>query len=326
MPADYGQTVRTLRARQTAWATEPAGVWRAARIFSDTVEGKQDYDTIPLINPGLANDFDTPAIGSQIQECSGDIVYPLCVNQAGDWLFDVFGANAHAAVGPDFAHTFSSGLAASPRLVGVEKRLSATRARKALGLAATGLKFDVRKDQSGDSTQRMTVSYMGRSETTESVPNASPTAERLYNPVSGRTAQVLINGLVNAEIISASLDYRTGVQSVQYLDGITDLSSAVERETDCTCSGTIKVRTNTNTFHTLAESGALTQLGFQLGTATRGLLVTVNCKIGKAGQPIPGRGALEAEFPWTGSVAPAAAMLTAVLTNSIGVPTAYANG
>jgi hypothetical protein len=322
MPANYGQQAKLNRARQTVWDTMPAAAThRSARFFTHSLEGKQDYTPIPVIGGSAANDFDTPELGADMQECSGDIVYPLCINQAGDWLFDVFGAPVTTGTAPNITHTFSSGAATAPRMLAAEVLLSTTRQRRFLGLTPTGLKFDVRKDQSGDSTQRMTVSYMGRSETTNAAALAGVQAERAYAPVSGRTAQVLINGVASAEVTGASFDYRTGVEAVNVLDGVPDTASGIERGADGTCTGSIKVRTNTNTFHTLSDGSAAVNIGFQLGTAAAGLLVTVRASIGKRGQPVSGRGALEAEFPFTGFVGPSTPMVTAALFNALAAGT-----
>jgi hypothetical protein len=317
MPANYGQSIRFNRARQSAIGAAPAAnTYRAMRIFSSTLEGKTDYDPIPVLGGALANDFDTPELGTQMEMVDGEVVFPACLNQIGEVLADLFGAPVTTGASAPFTHTFVSGAASAPLLVAAEMVISASRQRRFAALRPTGMKLDISKEKSGDTTQRISVGYMGVGETTEATALAGIQAERLWLPASGRRARLLINGVANPDVIGASLDYQTGVADIPYLDG-NDTIGAIERENDGTASGTFRVRANTNTYHTLSEGGAINTIGFQWQNGTASLTITVNCRIGKRGLPVPGRGALPAEFPFTGQQTNSLPMVTVALVNGI---------
>lgn len=318
MPATHGQSARLHIARQSAIATFPntPSEFRPRAFYSSTIAGSAGFTPDPVLGRGTFNNFDTPALQRNMEEVAGDVVFPLCANAIGDVLADVFGLPVTTGASAPFTHTFASGKDASPLMCAAELRLSSSHQRRLLGLVPTGLKLDVAKEASGDTTQRITVSYMGREDQTASTALSGVGTERAALYQSRRAVALLVDGVVAGEVLTASLDHRTGVASVPYLDG-TDFVGAIEREQDETCSGSIRFRTNARTWHEMAADGNLRQIGFRWGNTQTGLTITVNARLSKIGQPVEGRGAVIGNVDFMGQVGAASAMLTAQLYNAL---------
>lgn len=313
MPGQFGQAARLLIAPAASISAFPAGnLFRAIRFYSDSVQKKADWQSNPVIGGATFNDFDTPDLQQDMPTVEGQRVFPLCVNQAGDIFANLFGVPVTTGAGP-FVHTFTSGAAAAPRLYAAERRMSATRQRRLFGECMKSFSFEVAKD---NGIQQYTISSMGRDEVTSSTPLTGTLAERAFAPLNKRAAIISVNGSTAADALNLKLDYQTGIKDIPYLDG-TGLIAAIEREDDGVLSGSITLRTNTDTFHTIADGGALGTVGVVFGSGSAIFQATANVRFGAMGQPIQGRGGMECELSFQGVVTGAAPMLTVALTNGL---------
>jgi hypothetical protein len=312
MPTNQGKTSRLARGSQTDIATFPAAL-RLIRYYSSTVEGKQDDQPDDAIGATAHNDFDTTNLQRDMETVDGAMEFPLCANQTGDVLADIFGIPVTTGTSPTITHTFASGLATAPRLFGQEVRISATRQRRHSGLVARSFSLSVAKE---NGIQRFSISVIGRQDLNSSTAFSSPTAERAYLPLNKRTARIQLNGAAAPDIMSGSLEYNTGVEAVPFLDG-TEFIGAIERDNDATVSGTISVRTDSNTYHALGDTSTQHTVSFILGSGNAMITVTVRVRFSKKGQPVSGRGPLVTEFAFKGEVGTSAPMVTVALVNGL---------
>lgn len=313
MPGQMGQAARLNIAPTSALATFPAAnTFRPIRFYSDSVQKKADWQPNPVIGGTVQNDFDTPDLQQDMPTVEGQREFPLCVNQSGDIFSLLFGLPNTTGAGP-FVHTFVSGVATAPRIGAAERRLSATRQRRIFGEVMKSFGIEVAKD---NGIQRFTIGYMGRDEVKSVTPLTGVLAERAYAPFNRRAAIISVNGSTAADALNLKLDYQTGVKDIPYLDG-TGLIAAIEREDDSTLSGSITLRTNTDTFHDIADGGALGTVGIVFGTGSAIFQLTANVRFGAMGQPIQGRGGMESELSFQGMALAASPMLTIALTNSL---------
>jgi hypothetical protein len=243
-------------------------------------------------------------------------VYPLCANASGDVFADIFGAPSTVGASAPYTHVFLSGRAAAPKILAMEMRLSASHQRRLVGLVPTGFKLDVAKEASGDTTQRLTVSYMGRQDQLATTALTGVGTARAPVFLSRRKVALLIDNVLVGEVLTASLDHKTGVASVPYLDG-SDFTGAIERDVDESCSGAIRVRTNARTWHEMSEDNVVRTISLRWGNSNSGVTISVVGKIAKNGQPVEGRGALVSNFDFMGQVGASNAMVTVGLVNGL---------
>jgi hypothetical protein len=312
MATNQGKTSRLARGLQTDIATFPTAM-RLARYYSSTIEGKQDDQPDDVIGATAHNDFDTVNLQRDMETVDGAMEFPLCANQTGDVLTDIFGLPVTTGTNPTITHTFSSGAATAPRLFGQEIKISATRQRRHVGLVARSFSLSVAKE---NGIQRFSISVIGRQDLNASTAFASPGAERAYLPLNKRTARIQLNGAAAPDIMSGSFEYNTGVEAVPYLDG-TEFIGAIERDNDATVSGSISVRTDSNTYHALGDTATDHTVAFIVGSGNSMMTITVRGRFSKKGQPVSGRGPLVTEFAFKGQVGASAPMVTVALVNSL---------
>lgn len=314
MPAHFGQRAKLALALQAAIATFPAAnLFRYLRFYSSAAEGKADFQPDPIIGGSVQNDFDTPELIQDMAMVDGAFEFPVCANQSGDVLSWIFGTPTTAGASAPFTHTFVSGSNTAPRMYAAERFLTATRQRRLLGLVPKSLGLEFAKE---NGVQRMNVGVIGRDENNATAALTGVLAERVYTPLHRKRAVISVGGVAAPEAVGLSIDYQTGVKDIPYLDG-TDAVSAIEREDDATLSGTLKVRTDTNTYHALGDGGGLSTVGVVLGTGNAVFQLTANVRFGRRGVPVSGRGGIVAEFPFQGQVLAASPMLTVALVNAL---------
>ncbi len=314
MPGQMGQAVKLNIAPAASISAFPAAnLFRAVRFYSDTVQEKADWQPNPVIGGATENDFDTPDLQQDMPTVEGQRVFPLCVNQAGDIFSLLFGAPVTTGASAPFLHTFKSGIATAPRLYAVERRLSATRQRRIFGECMKSFSMEVAKD---NGIQQFTIGSMGRDEQKATTALTGVLAERTFNALNKRAAIITVNGSNAADALSLKIDYQTGIKDIPYLDG-TGFISAIEREDDSSLSGSIVLRTNTDTFHDIADGGALNTVGCTFGSGSAQFQLTANVRFGAMGQPVQGRGGMECELSFQGMVTGASPMLTVALSNAL---------
>lgn len=314
MPGQMGQAARLNIAPTSALPTFPAGnLFRALRFYNDSVQKKADWQPNPVIGGAVHNDFDTPDLQQDMPTVEGQREFPLCVNQSGDLFSLLFGVPSTAGASAPFTHTFTSGSPTAPRMYAVERRLSASRQRRIFGEVMRSFGIEVAK---ANGIQTFTIGSMGRDEVKSVTPLTGVLAERAFVPLNKRAAIISVNGSTAADALALKLDYQTGVKDIPYLDG-TGLIAAIEREDDATLSGSITLRTNTDTFHDIADGGALGTVGVVFGTGNAIFQLTANVRFGAMGQPIQGRGGMESELTFTGLALAASPMLTVALVNTL---------
>jgi hypothetical protein len=314
MAGQMGQAVKLNIGPAANIAAFPAAnLLRAVRFYSDSVQKKADWQPNPVIGGISENDFDTLDLQQDMPTVEGQRNFPLCVNQAGDIFSYLFGVPVTTGAAAPFLHTFKSGVANAPRLYAVERRLSATRQRRIFGECMKGFSMEVSKD---NGVQQYTISSMGRDEQTATGPLVGVLAERAFSPLNKRAATIVVNGSTAADALSLKIDYQTGIKDIPYLDG-TGLISAFEREDDSSVSGSIVLRTNTDTFHNIADGGALGTVGCVFGSGSAMFQLSANVRFGAMGQPVQGRGGMECELSFQGMVLAASPMLTVAFSNAL---------
>jgi hypothetical protein len=308
----YGQQARQMLAFQTGFESAfVATSMRPFRFISDTTTKQAGFQPDPVIGGALENDFDTPELQQDMETVDGQLVVPVCARQVGDLLRLLMGDPTKTGTGT-VTHTYRSGRA--PRFGSVERRLVAARHRRFHGYTLRTMQMSFEK---GNGNQQITFGTAARQETEVSTPAATPAAERTYRPLLRRSANFLLNAVAAVDVQAAEFTYTSGLAPIQYMDG-GNLTSGMELDADGTVTGSITVRTDSATYHTLADGGAVQSLQFSVADgANFQLAASIRAKFNPTGVPIAGRGGQQTQFSFTGQATAANPMLTVLLVNDV---------
>lgn len=297
-----------------AYGTPAASGYRYGFYYKASLRETKPIESDPIIGAGYNNFRDATAPAPTLSEHGGSLELPLCLNGIGDWLKLLFGAPSTSGA-TNFTHVFNSGALTLPTRT-IELNPIAADFRQHVGLAAKSLALDV-ADANG--FQRAVMELLGYGENLLGSTGAgSPTAARAYDPVKATGGAVLLGGVAVGVLLSARLNYDTGLSLDRYIDASGKFGAAVLAE-QASLTGELRVRYTSPTFDTTAVNETDQSLEFNfVKSANNSLtLFAPAARLGRAGVAIEGPGGIEQTIPFRCAQTTGAAMLTATLKNQI---------
>jgi hypothetical protein len=310
-----GQLSRLAMANEPgAYGVAATTGYRYAFYYAASLRETKPIEADPVIGAGYHNFRDaTPPAPSQ-SEHGGQVTVPVCLNQIGDWLRMIFGAPATSG-SVNFTHVFSSGALILPTST-IEMNPIASDFRQHVGLAARSLRLDL---AGGNGFQRAEIDMLGFGETLlGSSAAGTPTAARAYDPIKATGAAVFLGGTQIGVLLSASINYETGLMQDRYIDATDKFGAAILAE-QAQLSGELRVRYTGPTFDAAAVAETDQALEIRMIRTVNNSLVLAApaVRLGRAGVPISGPGGIEQSIPFRAAQTSGAAMFSATLKNQI---------
>jgi hypothetical protein len=245
-----GRTTQLAFGIQSAFATPAtSGDYQNLAFYKETLREKEELQADPLLGQNPNNTVDQVAPAPGLPDHGGSIDLPMCWNQTGHWLRLLFGAPATTGT-TDKTHVFASGTEVLPTAT-LEVRKLANDFRQHVGCAAQGVSFDF-EDKSGFQMMKIDLAGWGENLLTSSA--AGVLAAVALDQVPATKGIVRVNGVVVGSVRQGKLEYRTGIETERYVDGLGRASAAV-RNRDAEAMGELRLRHTSTAFDVLAAAG-----------------------------------------------------------------------
>jgi hypothetical protein len=293
----FGRALRTKAAFQTAIDTYSAGDWYALKTYKRGDPATPDLSDDPVLGLDSDNNRDpiAPLVGMQKGDAQRTV--PLALAEVGMWLSACFGYPTTTGEADPYTHVFKSGAEALPYLT-VQDMLASAQFRYHRGVIVDGFSIQATKE---NAYPQMVLDLLMRDAAfgTDWLDGDDAAAFSFQRPTAW-TANVLWADTAIGVASTCTLNYKNNADRSLLLSG-DEFPVSIDPML-ATVGGSFKLRTTSDTYHTLAKNGgaaAKLSLVWKLASAptTRSIQVDFNLvRLTSSGQPVEGAGELTADF------------------------------